>query len=288
MVHVRASALYSRWTTVGGDNADSDVPIHQWTSGHFSTLPEQVVDGLEIDIDRMCADLTRQADFFTSRGSGYSMEHLTDFVVVISRYSPLSGSASTYIPTPAWLHAKKCVVNVKNNDDKCFAWSTLASLHYVARENTHRVSRYVDKLKDLNLDGLSFPMPLNKIHVFEKNNPDIGVNVFGLGDKRGEYFVLYKSRFPGRAHCANLLLLENETGGPNHYVMISSLSRLVYGRSKARTKGHVCVNCLHVFSSELALQNHQSYCNLHVAQHIRYPTEEDGSVLKFTQIKKCH
>jgi hypothetical protein len=36
------------------------------------------------------------------------------------------------------------------------------------------------------------------------------------------------------------------------------------------------------------MQNHQTYCNLHAAQHIRYPTEEDGSVLKFTQIKKCH
>jgi len=64
----------------------------------------------QMDLQRVAADLSAQADHWNSRGSGFVLEHITKFVLCISKYRPLHGY--TYIPTPQWLSKKICVVNV--------------------------------------------------------------------------------------------------------------------------------------------------------------------------------
>ena len=44
----------------------------------------------------------------------------------------------------------------------------------------------------LNVDGLSFPIPIKEIPKFENLNPTIGVNVLSLDDDGG-YYVEYLS-----------------------------------------------------------------------------------------------
>ena len=56
-------------------------------------------------------------------------------------YDPLK--ASSHIPLPKELQSKKALLNIQNNDEKCFLWSVLAHLHPVA-ENAHRVSHYTE------------------------------------------------------------------------------------------------------------------------------------------------
>ena len=48
---------------------------------------------------------------------------------------------ATYIETPRELSNKRCIVNVKNSDQKCFLWSVLAHLHPVSNHRD-RVSNY--------------------------------------------------------------------------------------------------------------------------------------------------
>jgi hypothetical protein len=92
---------------------------------------------------------------------------------------PLVGSS--FIPTPASLVAKRALINVYNPDDNmCFVWAILSAL-YPCKENAERISKYRPYLKSINLTGLKYPIPVNQIARFEKNNPTISINVYILG-----------------------------------------------------------------------------------------------------------
>ena len=57
------------------------------------------------------------------------------------KYDPMK--ASSYLPLPKELKAKRRCLNIKNNNKKCFLWSIFASLHPVQRRNhSDRVAKY--------------------------------------------------------------------------------------------------------------------------------------------------
>jgi len=71
------------------------------------------------------------------------------------------------------------VVNVQNNDDDyCFVWSVLAHLH-PAGDHSYRIQDYTRYASELNLDGLTFPLPIKDIPRFERQNPDIAISLYG-------------------------------------------------------------------------------------------------------------
>ena len=49
----------------------------------------------------------------------------------------------------------------------------------VDKKQTNSPSQYKAQLGKLNSTGIEFPVSLQDIGKFEKNNPEIGVNVFG-------------------------------------------------------------------------------------------------------------
>ena len=60
--------------------------------------------------------------------------------------------ASSYLPLPKELKAKQGCLNIRNNDEKCFLWSILASLHPPQyRNNPDRVSKYQEYERELNM-----------------------------------------------------------------------------------------------------------------------------------------
>jgi len=95
-------------------------------------------------------------------------------------------------PTPPWLSKKKCTVNVKNFDSKCFAWSVLAALHPDAHD-PNRLYNYVDYENSLSISGLTFPLAVKDVPKFEKQNQSISVNVLCSGDEGG-FVPLYVSK----------------------------------------------------------------------------------------------
>ena len=54
------------------------------------------------------------------------------------KYEPLG--SSFYIPLPAFLAAKKAIINLKNEDDKCFKWAITRALNPVEK-NSERIDR---------------------------------------------------------------------------------------------------------------------------------------------------
>ena len=82
----------------------------QHVEGHFSSHPQLVSGANEYDINQLRSELDLAVENFNKRGSGFILENVTDFTLVITQYRPLSGSS--YIPTPPSIVKKK-------GSDKC-------------------------------------------------------------------------------------------------------------------------------------------------------------------------
>ena len=92
--------------------------------------------------------------------------------------------ASSYLPLQKELKAKHGCLNIRNNDEKCFLWSILASLHPVQHgNNPTRVLKYEDYEHELNMSGFQYPIDIKNIGKFEHQN-NISGNVYEYEDKK--------------------------------------------------------------------------------------------------------
>ena len=159
------------------------------------------------------------------------------YVSGLVKYDPMR--ASSYLPSPKELKAKQRCVNTENNDEKCFLWSILASLHPLQyRNHLDRFSKYREYEDDLNMSRIQYPTDRKDISKFEHQN-NISVNVYG-----------YKYK--------NIFLLPITTMTITRcYVLIKDLSRLVLRQyNNYKDKKYFCQQCLHGCTSEEALKNH--------------------------------
>ena len=184
---------------------------------------------------------------------------------------------SSYIPLPDWIANKKAVINPKNeNDEECFKWAVTAALHYKKiKSHPERVSNIVGYTNNYNWSGLEFPVAINKINEFEKNN-DTGINVLGVQEQR--IYTCRNSKHYDRKNVVHLLLIDDEER--RYYTVIKSLSRLLgSSNSKHKSKQHFCLNCLQGCHSETSRDNHFKYCKDKEAVSIEMPKE--GSFVEF-------
>ena len=88
-----------------------------------------------------------------------------EIVLNVVKYNPFHGSS--YTELPACVKNSKSVINIKNNDNKCFLYSILASRHEIA-SHPERVSHYEKFMNEIQWKETDFPMAINKIPYFEK------------------------------------------------------------------------------------------------------------------------
>jgi hypothetical protein len=132
----------------------------QITTGYFRSTPEFIGDIADFDLRQVHRNLDNQLDIFNQRGSGWNLLNIAKFVVHSGRFNPLVGSS--YIETPQPLKNKKALVNVKNDDEKCFQWAILSAL-YPVRNSSNRVSSYLEFVDRIDCAMLTFPVKLPKI-----------------------------------------------------------------------------------------------------------------------------
>ena len=87
-------------------------------SAYFATPAVTVNEGQEYDVDALQSNLLHKVDQWNKRGSNFNIERVSRFVLSIHPYLPLHGS--TFVRTPDFLAKKQCLINVQNNDEKCF------------------------------------------------------------------------------------------------------------------------------------------------------------------------
>ena len=108
--------------------------------------------------------------------SGWIVELVESQYINISTYRPLSGSS--YVKLPTELRSpKKGLVNIKNNDQKCFLWCHVRHINPV-KIHPERITQNDKKLvNDLNYDGVGFLVPEKDFSKIETKN-NICINVF--------------------------------------------------------------------------------------------------------------
>ena len=178
-------------------------------------------------------------------------------------------------------------MNIPSDDNKCFLWCVIAHFKDLAHD-AQRVSHYMCHESEYNMKGISYPVELNKIAKFTKQN-DISVTVlfYDPAAKSGKYFedemgkkipeygafgILYSPKEVLKKHV-NLLLISNDY--TSHYVLIRNMSRLVHSFTKTHNgQAFFCHKCLSSYQSEEKLKAHLNYCGHFRPQAVECPDEK--------------
>ena len=151
---------------------------------------------------------------YCAGGSGWVYDKMIAFYLQIAEFHPIRGS--TYAPLPKYIKDKRAVLNIQNSDQKCFLWSVLAHIHPV-EQHSERVSNYYPYINELNTEGMSFPVSLEDIRLFQKLNPSISISVIGY-DKNAKtgnngnierFSMLYKPPAKKPIHVNLFLLIDD-------------------------------------------------------------------------------
>ena len=131
-----------------------DVITHKTS---FHSKEEVNLEGTDVDdlYDAMTDRVLESMATFQMRGSNWTFKSIICLEIHTVAYEPLKGNS--YTPLPNKLAQKKAIINMKNEDDKCFTWSVLRALNPV-ESNAERIDKYLKKKEDsLNMTGIVYP-----------------------------------------------------------------------------------------------------------------------------------
>ena len=209
-------------------------------------------------------------------GSGWIFYKIIKLELHTVSYRPLRGN--TWIPLPKELADKKAIINMKNQDNKCFMWNVLRALNPTNNHSERIDKELMEKEDTLNMKGIEYPVSLKDIDRFEKQNPEISITVLGFNENDKVYPLRSSDHIYIRKHNIILLLIERD--GVKHYCLVKNSSRLLSKQVSAHKEGtHICFRCLNPFWSHKSLEKHWEYCRNHEAVKINMP--EEGTILKF-------
>ena len=227
---------------------------------------EEMIDEIEEEIQKV----------ENAHGSGWvfvEVENLTLHTVI---WDPLK--AGSYINLPKELKNKKAIINMKNEDNKCFMWCVLRALNPSKDKHPSRIDKDLkSKEHTLNMDGIAYPVDFRGIDRFEKQNPKISISLLGYNEEEKVY-PLKLSKYTGSEHDIILLLIKD--GDNSHYCLVKNISALLYSQiNKHKEKRYFCLNCFNGFNTPESLNNHKEYCYNNECVKINMPPT--GSFLEF-------
>ena len=200
-----------------------------------------------------------------AEGSGWKFYRIIKLVLHTTRWDPLYGGS--YIPLDPYLANKKALINMKNEDEKCFMWCVLRALN-PKDEHAERIDKDLkSKQESINMDGIHHPVNFGAIDRFEIQNPNISISVVGY-NKDDLIHPLRTSIYTKRKHNIVLLLLKKAVKGENgeieektHYVLVKNKSALIASQiNNHKGSREICLNCFNSFNTPEALEKHTEYC----------------------------
>ena len=240
----------------------------------ISKLYDEMVDEIEEEIQKVNED----------EGSGWMFGKVISLVLHTTRWEPLDGSS--YIPLDPYIANKKAIINMKNEDDKCFMWCVLRAL-YPKNDHPERIDKDLKSKQDIiNMNGIHYPVSLKAIDHFEHLNPNISISVLGY-NKEDRVFPLRISKYTGCDYDIVLLLLKEAEKGENgeikektHYTLVKNKSALIASqKNNHKGKRHLCLNCFNSFNTSESLNKHKEYCYENKSVKITMPPQ--NTYLKF-------
>ena len=229
----------------------SDIKEILWSS------PQIILNENDIDkkIDLVISDIMQKITSFSASGaSSLVISKINTQYIDIIEYKPLKGSS--YIKLPKALkNPKMGLINIKNEDQKCFAYCLIYHLNQSKiKNNPQRVSIYKQYENTVDFTGIEFPVSIKDIPKIEKMN-NISINVFGF-EVNSTFPIFISENQTGNS--LNLLLISKDE--KRHFVYIKDFNRFMYNKTKHNCKKHFCIHCLQCFSTKEILNNHLENC----------------------------
>jgi len=133
-MYVAAPCLQEKWMETSTTSWVISTRCRSWLTAPSTST------SVDVDVDSILSSLNSQVENFNARGSGFVIERVSQFVLIITKYRPLHGRS--FIPTPQEIQKRKCIVNVENYDQKCFMLAILSCL-YEAPHHKERIAHYI-------------------------------------------------------------------------------------------------------------------------------------------------
>lgn len=194
-------------------------------------------------------DVARELENRSNRERGLKVFvtlKVTGHFINIVKYIPLKGSS--YLPLPEELrNSKKGLINIKNNDNRCFVWCHVRHLNPLKHHSERITERDRECIERLDYSGITFPVTVEQISKIERQN-NININVFGYNDATIQsIYPIRISREKYDDHI-ELLFIEDENKGEGrlkqHYVYIKDFNRLMFSFTKKIIKNiFACIVC---------------------------------------------
>jgi hypothetical protein len=242
---------------------------------HFGSKNHKLIgtDDTEETQSIMKEKMLKSFSEYQKEGSGWRLRRVVQLEIYIGEFRPLKGKK--HEPLPKSIASKKAIINMKNDDDKCFKWAVTRALNPVDK-NSERISKELRRQsEELNWEGIEFPTPIDDIKKFEKNNNNIGINVFSADENHR----VYPLRVSGETNPVRLFLWRN------HYSVVKDMSKLAGSQiSKNEHRKYICDRCLNAFGSDELLEKHLELCSNNDYQRHEYP--KPGSTTKFENYER--
>ena len=102
----------------------------------------------------------------------------------------------SYIESPKWIKDKKCCINQKNNDNKCFQCTATLALNFNnIDKDRQRISKIKPFINNYNWQDINFPAAKKDWNKFETNNKNIGLNILYVPFNTKKVEIAYKSKY---------------------------------------------------------------------------------------------
>ena len=221
-------------------------------------------------LDEVIQTILENINIYQMNGSWWYFKEIVYLEIHTVDYKPMRGGA--YIPLPEWIMRKKAIINIRNDDNKCFIWCVLRYLNPRGK-NDFRLTDLRKYEKSLKTKGIRFPVKIQDISNFENLNPDLpGINVFSADENKKLFPLRMAKRNP--EETIGLFLYEKD--GNYHYSLIKNFSRLFRSQITSRTNEKICIckRCFSHFSKEELFKKHIEYCSINETVAVKMPPKK--------------
>ena len=224
----------------------------EFTRVYINSSTKTIINN-RFKLEHAFQEILYRIDAWINKGSGWIIESIESQYINTSTHRPLVGSS--YIDLPIELkHPRKGLINIKNNDQKCFLWCHVRHINPL-KEHPERIKK-IDKETacNRNYDKIESLVEEKDFKMIEVQN-NIYINVFGYENKM--VFPIYVSNQKFK-NSMDLLLLINDD--KSRYVYIKNFNTFLFHKTKNKNKKWFCKSCLQCFSNENVLIKHEEDC----------------------------
>ena len=147
----------------------------EYSSVYFNSMTKTVINS-EFSLDKSFQKILYRTDNWINEGSGWIIESINGECVNIYMYSPLIGSSFVELHNEL-KNSRKGLINIKNNDNKCFLWCHVRHLNLVCKYPDRITKKEKRLANNLNYEEIKSPVSRKDYRKIEKQN-NICIQVF--------------------------------------------------------------------------------------------------------------